>query len=77
MEAKIFGSLENWDDFMNDPIGQLLSFSGLTFYGGLIFGAISVCYFFKNYEIKLFHLIDSLAPSLILSYGIGRSRMSF
>ena len=23
---------------MNDPIGQLLSFSGLTFYGGLIFG---------------------------------------
>ena len=50
--GKIFASLENWDDFMNDPIGQLFSFSGLTFYGGLIFGAISVCYYAKKY-IKL------------------------
>ena len=41
---KIFASLENWDDFLNDPIGQLLSFSGLTFYGGLIFGLFSVLY---------------------------------
>ena len=57
--AKIFNGLENWDDFLNDPIGQLLSFSGLTFYGGLIFGAISVCYYAKKYNIKLLHLIDS------------------
>ena len=75
--AKIFASLENWDDFLNDPIGQLLSFSGLTFYGGLIFGAISVCYYAKKYNIKLLHLIDSFAPSLILSYGIGRAGCHF
>ena len=35
---KIFASFENWGDFIKDPIGQLLSLSGLTFYGGLIFG---------------------------------------
>ena len=35
--AKIFANLENWESFINDPIGQLFSFSGLTFYGGLIF----------------------------------------
>ena len=31
--AKIFHNLENIDAFLADPIGQLLSFSGLTFYG--------------------------------------------
>ena len=31
--AKIFASLENWNDFLLDPWGQLFSFSGLTFYG--------------------------------------------
>src|SRR5258706_815734 len=35
--AKIFDNLENWDRFIQDPIGNLFSASGLTFYGGLIF----------------------------------------
>ena len=39
--AKIFHNLENIDDFIKDPINQILSFSGLTFYGGLIFEYIS------------------------------------
>ena len=70
--AKIFASLENWNDFLLDPWGQLFSFSGLTFYGGLIFGAISVSYYAKKNGIKLLHLIDIFAPALMLSYGIGR-----
>jgi len=70
--AKIFASLENWNDFLLDPWGQLFSFSGLTFYGGLIFGAISVSYYAKKNGIKLLHLIDIFAPTLMLSYGIGR-----
>ena len=60
---------------MNDPIGQLLSFSGLTFYGGLIFGAISV-YALKNYGIKLFHLIDSFIR-LLYYHMESEDRMSF
>ena len=37
--AKIFHNLENWNEFTKDPIGSLISFSGLTFYGGLICAA--------------------------------------
>lgn len=70
--AKIFASLENWNDFLLDPWGQLFSFSGLTFYGGLIFGAVAVSYYARKNGIKLLHLIDIFAPSLMLSYGIGR-----
>ncbi len=70
--AKIFHNLENFDLFLSDPLGQLLSFSGLTFYGGLIFGAISVIWYAKKFNIKIKHLIDCSAPALMLAYGIGR-----
>ena len=70
--AKIFHNLENFQDFLADPIGQLIAFSGLTFYGGLIFGAISVVVYCRKYKINVLHLMDSAAPALMLAYGIGR-----
>ena len=42
--AKLFNALENWGDFMRDPVGMLVGFSGLTFYGGLICGGAAVLY---------------------------------
>ena len=68
--AKIFHNLENMDDFIKDPINQILSFSGLTFYGGLIFGVYFVLRYAKKYNLNNFHLFDAFAPSLILAYGI-------
>ncbi len=70
--AKIFHNLENMDIFLADPVGQLLSFSGLTFYGGLIAGAISVLWYAEKYNINSKYLIDSAAPGLMLAYGVGR-----
>lgn len=70
--AKIFHNLENIDAFLANPIEQLISFSGLTFYGGLIAGAISVIWYAKKYYININHLIDSTAPGLMLAYGVGR-----
>lgn len=70
--AKIFHNLENWDDFVKSPVESLLSFSGLTFYGGLIVGLAAVYYYAKSNNIKFIHLIDAGAPGLMLAYGIGR-----
>ena len=70
--AKIFHNLENMGEFLADPIGQLISFSGLTFYGGLIAGAVSVIWYAKKYKINTLQLIDAAAPALMLAYGIGR-----
>ena len=70
--AKVFHNLENMGAFIADPIGQLMAFSGLTFYGGLIAGAASVIWYTRKYKINILHLIDSAAPALMLAYGIGR-----
>jgi phosphatidylglycerol:prolipoprotein diacylglycerol transferase len=70
--AKIFHNLENWDSFVKDPIDALLSFSGLTFYGGLIVGLAAVYYYARKNKIPFIHLIDGAAPGLMLAYGIGR-----
>ena len=75
--AKIFHNLENIDDFIADPIGQLLSFSGLTFYGGLICGAFAVIYYVKKYGIHYKVISDAAAPGLMLAYGIGRMGCHF
>ena len=70
--AKIFHNLENLDDFLADPVGSLIAFSGLTMYGGLIVASFSVCYYAHKNGIKVSHLVDACAPSLMLAYGTGR-----
>ncbi len=70
--AKLFDNFEHWDLFMKDPIGQLFSVSGLTFYGGLILAAIAICYFGYKKGIKISHLCDSASMALMIAYAVGR-----
>lgn len=70
--AKLFHNLENWNAFIKDPIGQLLSFSGLTMYGGLICGGAAVILYARKKGITIPHLIDACAPALMIAYGVGR-----
>ncbi len=70
--ARLFSILENFGDFMKDPIGQLLSGSGLTIYGGLILAFIVVYFYVKRIGIKPILMMDAVAPSLIIGYAIGR-----
>ncbi|MBS1512647.1 MAG: prolipoprotein diacylglyceryl transferase [Bacteroidetes bacterium] len=70
--AKVFDGLENWDEFVKDPIGRLFSQSGLTFYGGLITAAVVICWYAAKRGIKIIHLVDSAAPALMIAYAVGR-----
>lgn len=70
--SKLFHILDYWDRFTADPMGLIISASGLTFYGGLIFGSLGVAYYAYRKGISVRHLADSVAPGLILAYGIGR-----
>ena len=70
--AKIFHNLENPQEFAEDPIAALISFSGLAYYGGLIFGAIGVIWYAKKHNIKPLTITDAAAPGLMLAYAVGR-----
>ncbi len=70
--AKLFDNLENWSEFIKDPVGRLFSTSGLTFYGGLIVAAIAICWYAAKKGIKLIHLLDAVGPALLLAYAVGR-----
>jgi len=70
--AKVFHNLENLDELMADPIGSLISFSGLTFYGGLIVAAVGIIYYVGKHGIGAWIISDAAAAALMLSYGMGR-----
>ncbi|MEY4278673.1 MAG: hypothetical protein RL377_677 [Bacteroidota bacterium] len=70
--AKIFHNLENLDDFMKDPIGSLISFSGLTFYGGLILATIGIIFYVRKYNMRVINFADAMAPTMLFAYAAGR-----
>lgn len=70
--AKIFHNLENFDALIEDPIGQIFSFMGLTFYGGLILGSLATIYFARKQKIAILPFLDSAAPSIAIGYAVGR-----
>lgn len=70
--ARLFSILENFGDFIQDPIGQLFSGSGLTIYGGLILAFIVVYWYVKKKGIAPIHVMDAVAPALIVGYAVGR-----
>jgi len=70
--AKIFDNLENWSRFIQDPIGNLFSPSGLTFYGGLIVASLALLYYFRKNKISFINVADACAPGLMFAYGWGR-----
>jgi phosphatidylglycerol---prolipoprotein diacylglyceryl transferase len=70
--AKIFHNLEYPQDLIDDPVDALLSFSGLTMYGGLIVGAIATIWYGRKHGIPALVLCDATAAGLMLAYGFGR-----
>jgi phosphatidylglycerol---prolipoprotein diacylglyceryl transferase len=69
---KLFHFLDHPGEFIKDPIGMMTSFSGLSFYGGLIFGCVAVWLYSRHAKIPIFHALDVAAPAILLGYAIGR-----
>ena len=70
--AKIFDNLENPSFFLEHPIDAMISFSGLTWYGGLILAAGAIIYYCIKNKIPVIHMADAMGPTLILGYAVGR-----
>src|ERR1039457_5208855 len=60
------------NDLFRDPLGTIFSFSGLSFYGGLIVAGFAIAYYAHRNKIRIPFMADAVAPALILAYAIGR-----
>jgi prolipoprotein diacylglyceryltransferase len=70
--AKLFTIIEDLPAFFTDPLGMLFSGAGWTIYGGLIGGFLGVTWYLRRKQIPALPVFDSVAPALIIAYGIGR-----
>lgn len=70
--AKFFDLFDNWESFMQDPIGSLTSGGGLAIYGGLILGFVAVVSYIYRKGIPFWPTADAVAPALAAGYGVGR-----
>jgi len=75
--ARLFSIFENMDAFLKDPIGQLLSGSGLTVYGGLIVGFIGGYWYVRKLGMHGRHAMDACAPAMVMGQLVGRMGCQF
>lgn len=70
--AKILFLIENFSDFLQNPLEMAFSAGGLTWYGGFILAFLVLFLYTKRKKLPIFKVMDAVAPALALGYGIGR-----
>ena len=70
--SRLYWLIDNWDEVSDDLLGNVFSGSGLTWYGGVIGGAIAVCLWARYRDFLNLQLLDVAAVPLALGYAIGR-----
>lgn len=70
--AKLFNVFEDYELYQSHSAWDILGFSGLTFWGGLFFGAASYLYIGMRKGINWKHLADIGSLGMLVAYGVGR-----
>ena len=70
--AKLLYLLEEWDAFVQNPMGMTFSAGGLTWYGGFLLALLAVSLYIRTKKVSFLKVWDSLGLALIIAYGVGR-----
>jgi phosphatidylglycerol:prolipoprotein diacylglycerol transferase len=70
--SRLLFIVEEWNRFVVDPIGVALSSGGLSFYGGLLLGALAIYPYLRSNGISFLTFADAAAPGALLARGVGR-----
>jgi phosphatidylglycerol---prolipoprotein diacylglyceryl transferase len=70
--SRVYFLAQNYSEVKHDLLGNLLSGSGLVWYGGAIGGALAVLAWARYRDFLGLALLDLAAPALALGYAIGR-----
>jgi len=69
--SKLLHVIDMWDYYIQNP-GQIFSPAGLTIYGAVLGGSLGVWIYSKVKKYPFGHVIDLVAPGIILAQAIGR-----
>jgi phosphatidylglycerol---prolipoprotein diacylglyceryl transferase len=70
--ARIDFLIQNYDELSDDLLGNILSGSGLVWFGGAIGGAVGVLLWARWRRMLNLTLLDVCAPGLAIGYAVGR-----
>ena len=70
--SRLFHILEHTDQFVADPWSMILTRSGLSIFGGLIFGTLVGLICVNRWKLPIRPLLDAAAPAMMLGYALGR-----
>jgi phosphatidylglycerol:prolipoprotein diacylglycerol transferase len=70
--AKLYYMILHWPETAADPLGAILSRSGLVWYGGFIAAALLIAWRVSRLKLSVPRVADAVAPALALAYGVGR-----
>jgi phosphatidylglycerol:prolipoprotein diacylglycerol transferase len=70
--SRLYFVVQNYDSVKHDLLGNLLSGSGLVWYGGAVGGALAVMLWAWYRDFLRLALLDLAAPALALGYAVGR-----
>ncbi len=71
--ARLYFVLFNWD-YYSVNTGEIYKIwnGGLAIHGGLIFGILTIIIYSLKYKIKVFRVLDIVAPWMLFSQAVGR-----
>ena len=70
--SKLYSALSNPAELARDPVGQLLSGSGFTWYGGLILATIFVWAYMRKTQLPVGQTFDCIAVGMPVGIAVGR-----
>ncbi len=70
--ARLLSVAENWDIFIQNPVGVLLGSGGLTWYGGVLLAVPACIYLVWRDGLSPLKCFDCTAPGMSVGYAFGR-----
>jgi len=69
--SRLLHIVDRWDYYIANP-GQIIGFSGLTFYGAVLGAALAIWVYSKVSNFQFGYLADLAAPAILLAQAVGR-----
>jgi phosphatidylglycerol:prolipoprotein diacylglycerol transferase len=70
--SKLLFLIEEWPEFLEDPLRMTFSPAGLTWYGGFFLATLVIWRYTRRQGIPFLKVCDATAPALAIGYGIAR-----